>query len=323
MSGKKILSIVIKAIIGIGCLYLIYHRISSDLTVEKVQLLKVAAVSGQGIICLVTCLLLIPVNWGIEVYKWQLILKPLELLSYRKATQSVYSGVCVGNLAPGRATEFIGKVLYVTPENRPQASVLHFVNGMFQLSITIITGLIALMYQFSNLGSDNLWMLFGAAAIGVVLLLVLVLSIVKIEPLLRFVIRKFSNKHVAGEFHYGFEQGALLKLFALSFIRYLVFFLQFVLLIYVFHRHFPNSMLFSEIAIYFLVTSTVPMISAIEAPVRAVVALMVFRFSGINDAVLTLTSALIWLINIILPSIPGYFFLLRQNFNFKILRVNA
>src|SRR5688572_30961137 len=82
-------------------------------------------------------ILLIPVNWGIEAYKWKLITAPIQWVSYKTATKSVYSGVCLGNLAPGRATEFLAKIIFFKIENRPKISVLHFVGGMFQLSITI------------------------------------------------------------------------------------------------------------------------------------------------------------------------------------------
>ena len=60
-----------------------------------------------------------------------------------------------------------------------------------------------------------------------------------------------------------------------------------------------------------------PMISVIEAPIRAAIALVVFKDAGLSDAGLALASVLIWLVNIIVPSIFGYLVLLKQNFNFK------
>jgi hypothetical protein len=68
------------------------------------------------------------------------------------------------------------------------------------------------------------------------------------------------------------------------------------------------------------ITTVIPMISALEAAIRAAVAIMVFKDSGISPAALALSSLLIWMVNIILPSIAGYFFLVRQNFNFKLFR---
>ena len=60
------------------------------------------------------------------------------------------------------------------------------------------------------------------------------------------------------------------------------------------------------------------MISFIEAAIRAAVALIVFKNCGISNAALALASILIWILNIVVPSIVGYFILIKQNFNFKI-----
>jgi hypothetical protein len=99
-----------------------------------------------------------------------------------------------------------------------------------------------------------------------------------------------------------------------------VFYAQFAMLLYVFYPFSISGELLSEIALYFLVTTTIPMISVLEAAIRAAVALVVFRNSGIDDATLAITSILIWLLNIIIPSVAGYYILLRQNFNFKLFR---
>jgi hypothetical protein len=59
------------------------------------------------------------------------------------------------------------------------------------------------------------------------------------------------------------------------------------------------------------------MISFIEAAIRTAVAIVVFKNCGISNTTLALASILIWMLNIIIPSIIGYFILLKQNFNFK------
>jgi len=103
---KKIISIVIKLLIGVACFALVYFRLKSDFTPNSLQLLYQNVFSGSGFIYLLICLALIPVNWGIESYQWKLITWPVEGINFSTAQKSVYSGICLGNLAPGRATEF-------------------------------------------------------------------------------------------------------------------------------------------------------------------------------------------------------------------------
>lgn len=319
---KKILSILIKLLIGVGSFSIIYIRLKSDFSPEKLDLLSASAFSPRGILCFVTCLLLIPINWGIEAYKWKLITAPIQWISYKTASKSVYSGVCVGNLAPGRATEFLAKIIFFKIENRPKITVLHFVGGMFQLSMTIIAGFIALLFTLNNFGSDSAWMTYTTSAIGIVLLCLLVLSIYKINFILNFISKKISKQSEVEDFQYSFSAALLLKLFGFSALRYLVFFTQFLLLIYLFHEDIGVA-IFPGIALYFLITTTIPMISVLEAAIRAAVALIVFKDSGISTPALALSSLLIWIVNIIIPSIFGYLVLLRQNFNFKLFKTKT
>ena len=270
-------------------------------------------------LCFFICLLLIPLNWGIEAYKWKLITAPVQWVSYKTATKSVYAGVCLGNLAPGRATEFLAKIIFFKIENRPRITVLHFVGGMFQLSITIICGFIALTYMLRDFSADSAWMTWVTSTIGILLILLLIICIYRINDLLNFISRKISKQSQVEDFNYKFTANALIKLFGFSALRYAVFFLQFLLLILLFHRNLSSS-IFPEIALYFLITTTIPMISVLEAAIRAAIALVVFKDSGISNSALALSSLLIWLVNIIIPSIFGYIVLLRQNFNFKLFK---
>jgi len=67
---KKIISTIIKVLIGLGSFFIIYWRLKSDLTSDKLDLLTDFILSSKGLICFSVCLLLIPLNWGIESYKW-------------------------------------------------------------------------------------------------------------------------------------------------------------------------------------------------------------------------------------------------------------
>lgn len=315
---KKILSTLIKLLIGLGSFIIIYLRLKNDLSADKLQLLSASAFSTNGLLCFATCLALIPVNWGIEALRWKIITAPVEAVSYKTATQSVYSGVCLGNLAPGRATEFLAKIIFFQPENRPRITVLHFINGMLQLSITIIAGLLALTLHLNSFGKEHAWMAYAVGSMGISVLLALCICLYRISPILNFVSKKLSKDKHLPDFNYPFTAKLILKLFSLSAIRYGVFFLQMALLIYLFHQQGFTLLLLSEIALYFLVTTIIPMISVLEGPIRAAIALVVFKNSGISDTVLALSSVLIWLVNIILPSMYGYTVLLKQNFNFKL-----
>ncbi|MCW3077580.1 MAG: hypothetical protein JWO32_2189 [Bacteroidetes bacterium] len=314
---KKILSIVLKILIGFASFLIIYLRLKGDLTPENIRLLSNSVFSLQGIINLILCFLLIPLNWGIETYKWQIITEPVEKINFKKASQSVYSGICLGNLAPGRATEFIAKIIFFKPEHRPQITVLHFVNGMFQLSITYLIGFVALAYKIKSFGQDYLWIAYTAISTAALVIFIFILSLIKIDSVLHFMTQRISKKQKhQTEFKYQFSRRQLLQLFGFSVLRYLVFFFQMILIMKLFAGDVDVNIGLG-IALYFLITTTIPMISFLEAAIRAAVAIVVFKGTGLSNAGLALSSVAVWLLNIIIPSIIGYFILLKQNFDFK------
>jgi uncharacterized membrane protein YbhN (UPF0104 family) len=255
------------------------------------------------------------VNWGIESYKWMLITAPLEKVSYKTATKSVYSALCVGNLAPGRATEFLAKILFFKPENRPTVALLHFVNGMFQLSLTIITGLSALAIKYASGTNFSSLQLISITSFCILLLVIFILFVVKFDALQKWVVSLF-RKRIKGEMlPYSFTKKLSLKLLLYCAIRYLVFTFQFILIFKLFYHGAVDVQLMASIFVYFLLTTVLPMISVIEPAIRAAIALLVFGNLGIGQVSIVTIAVLVWLINIALPSLFGYFVILKENFD--------
>jgi hypothetical protein len=77
-----------------------------------------------------------------------------------------------------------------------------------------------------------------------------------------------------------------------------------------------------SIAAYFMLTSLIPMISFIEPAIRAAIALFVFNNAGDNTIIVVLSSTLVWIINVIFPSIIGYIIILKEKLDFKTARAN-
>ncbi len=297
----------------------IYWRLKSELTPEKLPLLKETFTNLSALVTLFFCVLLMPLNWGIEALKWQRITKPVESISFLTANQSVYSGVFAGNLAPGRATEFLAKILFFSSEKRGSISVLHFVNGMFQLSITIILGLIALFYKTQDFSGQYLWIKYVGAIGGIILLILFIWCFIKIDYLIQLIYKRIlKQQNVAAE-PYRFNSNDIIFLLSYSVVRYFVFAFQFALLLYIIHVPIQLAV-FVNIAIYFFITTTIPMISFLEAAIRVAVALVVFKNLTISSSHLAIISILLWLINIVIPSIIGYCILITKKIEISFLK---
>ena len=269
------------------------------------------------IFVLVASCFLMPINWGIESYKWKLITQQVESIPYTTALKSVFMGICLGNIAPGRAMEFLGKIYFFKSQNKPSVTILHFINGMVQMLITVLVGISAIAYKF-QLVHSSAQLVYSIIIFGIVLIIFFCLAILNVSTIqrkLKFIKWfKFSDSTQ----QLSFSKMLLLNLVVLSMLRYFVFSLQFYLVYRVLSLPMPVMQMASSIAVYFMLTSLIPMISFIEPAIRAAIAL--FVFNQVNDSYISvvLSATLLWFINVVLPSIIGYLIILKAKINFNI-----
>lgn len=314
LKQKKILALSIKLLIGVISFWIIYSRL------RHIPELKEQCLQWLGeptmYVVFVLVLFLMPINWGIESYKWKLITTQIESISYITSVKAVLTGVCIGNIAPGRAMEFLAKIYYFKPHNRPSVTILHFINGMFQMLITLSMGLMAIAYKLSGSGQST-GMIYLALTAGVCMVLFFCWAIFNasyIQRKLQF-IKWFNN--IASAHHLRFTKKIIITLISLSIVRYAVFTTQFYI---IYHALSPQSLafqIFLSIAAYFTITSIIPMISFIEPAIRAAIAILVFNSATDNEATVILASTLVWIINVVVPSAIGYAIILKEKINFR------
>lgn len=311
---KKILALSVKVLIGLGSFYIIYARLSAipDIGRQFATWLQEPAIY----LALMATLLLMPANWGIECFKWKTITSPVERISYARAVKSVFSGICVGNLAPGRAMEFLAKIFFFKSENRPVIAVLHFINGMFQMLITVAAGIIALALKMKA-ASASTTLIYLVLGVGLIMILVFCLAIAHtdvIQRKLQFIkwFRKIGSNQLI-----RLSRPVILQLISLSAVRYLVFTMQFFLVYHALSPHVDFWQSFGGIAAYFMLTSLIPMISVIEPAIRAAIALFVFNSGADASANVVLTSTWLWMVNVVIPSLIGYGIILKEKVYFR------
>ena len=310
---KKKLFLLLKLLIGVISFWIIYNRLSHIPNLKEQFLQWIKEPEMYGVLLLV--FMLMPINWGIESLKWKLATKQIESITYFTSVKAVLTGICIGNIAPGRAMEFLAKIYYFKASNRPSVTILHFINGMFQMLITISAGVIAIAYKLSD-SKQTTWIVYLALIAGTCMVLFFswaILNVAFIQQKLQF-IKWFKN--IGTTHHLKFTKSLILQLISLSIIRYAVFTTQFYL---IYHALTPQSIpfeVFMSVAAYFTITSIIPMVSVIEPAIRAAIAILVFNSVYDNEATVVLSSTLVWIINVVAPSAIGYAIILKEKIKF-------
>ncbi len=317
MEKKKIIGLIFKIVIGAGSFGIIFWRLKADATAENLQLIRASLLSWNSLMLLLISVILFPVNWLLESYKWMLITAQTEKISLATASRSVYAGICIGNLAPGRATEFLAKIHFFKPENKLTITLLHFVNGMFQLSVTIFFGMLGIMLRSLVNDQSESFLSYVAIGLSAVVMLVFVMILFNINRFVPWIYKRFNSANYEDVKPISWSGKLLTSLFGVSIIRYCVFTLQFICILLIFSGKADMLQLLVSIWIYFLFTTIIPMFSVIEAAVRAAIALIVFNGFGMSNAALAIVAILLWVINIVFPSIVGYWVLVKEKLSFS------
>ncbi len=259
--------------------------------------------------------LLMFLNWGIESLKWQISLRPLEKLNFVNAFRSVLSGCSITMLTPNRIGEYGGRIIYLKEENRLTAISINILGSISQLLVTLILGSIALVIlkgnYFTSIPSiieSTPWMIGNVLLIiGILSSLFLLILYFKVGAVVHFVKRlPYTGKivqhlHVLAEF----ERKLLLRIFFLSFLRYMIFILQYVLMLYVMDVHLNTANCFLLIAVFYLVMAIAPTAGFIELPVRAMASVQIFGLYSTNMLGIQAAAMAIWMINLVVPALIG------------------
>ena len=177
--NRKTIVLALKVFIGLACFWLIAQRLYTSYSPENLNTLR-DIFSYDNLLLLSIAFFLLFVNWGIEVKKWSIITHPVEKISFFNAWQSVWTGVCIGNLTPGRLGEFAGRILFFSAGNRARIATSHFVCGITQMLVTIIFGCTGLLFYSSGLNKGTYFVTMGLELALLVALSLILLRVNKV-----------------------------------------------------------------------------------------------------------------------------------------------
>jgi hypothetical protein len=311
---KIIFNYILGPLLGAWLFYSLYQQVKAQPHLrESIELMKQVPLGDQAF-KFWTVVMLAFVNWGIEARKWHLLVKTLQPFKYLTAFKAVLSGVTLSLNTPNRIAEYGGRILYVKQGNRIKAISLSIAGSMSQLIITLLmgcAGLVFLIYapQSSGdfiMGLSFFWvkiLLLASVAVACSLLFIyfrlswLIKIIEKIPPFVRYA-RYIS---VLEDFH----AKVLLRLLSLSLLRFIVFVIQYILLLQALNIEITWVQGFAIISILFLVLAIVPSFAIADLGIRGKFSVELLALYSTNTVGIIGTTFGIWFINLFVPAIAG------------------
>ncbi|MEX0967498.1 MAG: lysylphosphatidylglycerol synthase domain-containing protein [Bacteroidia bacterium] len=269
-------------------------------------------------------LLLMVANWSLESRKWQLLMRHISRISFGRAMRAVFSGVTISTWMPNRIGEYIGRVFYLPPKARIKAIFSTIAGSLCQMAVTLIAGTIGLFMAWQNkssfitnvAGSDSPVVIIIILGALVVVSLLYLLALFNIGMAVRLVPVSIKWKKLRQGLAIltRYDRKLMLSVLGISALRYVVFAMQFYLLLLVFQINVAMFPALALIAVIFLVQSVVPSIALSELGIRGAASIAILQVLTANTAGIFSASYSLWLVNIILPSLFGAVFILRARY---------
>ena len=298
-SKKSNKSLTIKLVFGLALLLFIAWKIRNAFSGNEFD-----EIAFKSIPLLIFAIVLMPLNWFLESLKWKLQLDKIEPHGLWQSVCSVLAGISTSIITPNRLGNFIGRSFTIDKSLRTKAIVSTIHGNLAQFMASILFGLIGLLFlNFSNgYVSATTVLTSGIVIISLGLLIYFRPKTVDFVPLSKM----YSDQMLSGidtiqRTSFGFK----LTILVLSLARYLVYLIQFYILLLCFGGEIEPQVFIPAIAVVYLITSIVPSIFFGKLFVREVSALFVLTSYGVATPVILLTVFVLWLINLALPALAG------------------
>ena len=292
----------------------IYNQVKQqpDLAASWVKIRQ--SVYSSRIWNLIIVALLMIANWSIEAQKWKLSIAHIQSISFFKSFKAVLSGVSFSVNTPNRMGEYLGRVLYMDEGNRLRAVSLTIVCSMSQLIITLFAGLVGLVVIRTRIETAEMLQGFDAALwlraleYGVMIVLLVLTLIYFRLPVFVGIVDKLRN---SARYSWLFDSlmqmraTLLCQLLSLSAIRYFVFVAQYYLLFRLFEVNVEWWQCFGAVSVIFLVLAIIPTFAIAELGLRGQVSLKLLELFSTNSLGISIATATVWLINLVIPAVAG------------------
>lgn len=313
--GVRYLSWIFKVTVFIVSLIYLYQHIANNQSFKdsfsQILALKLKWIEILWVSFLL--LLLVLINWGIESWKWILLMRNYQKVEFKTAYKAILSGCASSLLFPNRSGEYFARMVYLKRSLRSKAVFTTMMASFAQLCATLLFGALSQFYFLFIKLKDILliWpivLLFGVFSFLLILIYFQMRNIHYVVP------RKYLNLKVIRYINIfrSFSNKQLFQILSLSLLRYLTFCIQFIILLWMFNLDLSSLKSFMCISYSYLIQTIIPSSGLTELGIRGAGTIYIFGYFTKNLAPVLASSYIIYLFNVLIPAGIGSIFLLIQ-----------
>jgi hypothetical protein len=255
-------------------------------------------------------LFLCPLNWAFEAMKWKEASKVLSPLRFVDAFRSVVMGQALNLVFPASIGHCAGRLLGMEQGagSKIKAVGLVLVCQAVQMWVTIAACIVGCLYFGQRVIPFALdWEIAVALFMLAIFFALILFSFVRSMPWFQMFVCEVKKV--------PFQTVLAVVFYAV--LRYLTFTTQFVLVLYFMGASAAWYQLGLALSLVFMAKSLMPTINFMsDLGVREFAALLFLPLLGLPEQMVVAASLWVWLINVLLPSLAGAFWLLKAKLNY-------
>ncbi|MEH6763678.1 MAG: hypothetical protein V7655_04180 [Aequorivita antarctica] len=267
-----------------------------------------ATIFSKGSLSIYTVLLLLLLaagNWFFEILKWKTLVSTFEKINFKTALKQCLASLTVSLATPNRIGEYGAKSLFFESRKRKKILLLNFFSGAAQMLVTTFFGAFGMLYFLRNFNIT--YSVTTLCYFGIVLILLFAVGYYFKEK--ELLLKGFSIAKTL-QFFRDIPFQIKFKTVLFSTFRYVIFSSMFYGLLLFFGANITFLEAIPLIFSMYFFVSILPTLFVFDVVIRGGVAVWLFSHEGIPELVVLSTVLAMWLLNFVLPSLLGSFFVL-------------
>ncbi len=265
---------------------------------------------------LAVAILLMPVNWLLETRKWQLLLQPFLDWPFKKVLRATLAGVSVSAATPNRIGEIGGRMLLARRDEWPAVVASSLLGSLCQWVAFLLLAWPALVLTVGRLpelqiGFPYRWFL----PLGP---LIVLLCAAGGKPLLLRIVDWSEGRFVKDatplrESLTKVKLSLMLRSSLYASLRFTVYSVQLYLLLRFFGLTLPVMSGMAGVMAIYLVQAGIPLPPGLNLVTRTELGLLLWSVEPAGAVAVLAAYTALFSVNVLLPSLPGYWFIVRKN----------
>ncbi len=302
---KRILFILIKLLIVVGAIYFLVEKLVSNKLLSFEQFTaQLSLVFATSIWYFLIVLVFTDANWILEIFKWKKLASIEKKISFFDAYKQCFASLTASIITPNRIGEYGAKALYFKKGTRKKIVLLNFIGNISQLTITVLFGILGIVFLLNKYS-------FKHPEVNFLKIILIVLIVV----IAIFILKKFKFFKI-GHYLKTISAKIYFEIISLSFLRYVFFSHQFLLLLFIFGVNIDYFTAINLVFCMYFIASIIPSLAIFDWVIKGSIAVWLFSFVGINELTILTITTLMWILNFAIPALIGSIFVL----NFKLIK---